>query len=71
MKKTILSLIMLMGFSLSILAEDTIPSSFPRKFLLEQFTGQDCPNCPNGILAINDFLRTSTENYIWIAHHVG
>ena len=71
MKKTILSLIMLMGFSLSILAEDTVPSSFPRKFLLEQFTGQTCPNCPNGIAKINDFLRSNEKNYIWIAHHVG
>ena len=71
MKKTFFSLIMLLGCTLPAFAENTIPSSFPRKFLLEQFTGQTCPNCPNGILAINEFIHTSPENYIWIAHHVG
>ncbi|MGN1247800.1 MAG: Omp28-related outer membrane protein, partial [Paludibacteraceae bacterium] len=71
MKKTILSVIMLVGISLSIAAEDTIPASFPRKFLLEQFTGQTCGNCPNGILGINQFLREDSREYIWIAHHVG
>ena len=69
MKKTILPILMLISISLSVLAEDSIPASFPRKFLLEQFTGQTCGNCPNGVLAINEVFRLNPGKYIWVAHH--
>lgn len=71
MKKTILSILLLVGFSLSIVAEETIPTSFPRKILLEHFTSQKCVFCPNGILAINQALYENPDKYIWIAHHQG
>lgn len=71
MKKTILSILLLVGFSLSIAAEETIPSSFPRKVLLEQFTGQTCGNCPAGYMAINQAIYQNPDKYIWIAHHWG
>lgn len=69
MKKTILPLMMLVSISLCTFAEDSIPASFPRKFLMEQFTGKNCGNCPNGVLAINEFLRLNPDKYIWVAHH--
>lgn len=71
MKKTILSILLLVGFSLSIAAEGTIPTSFPRKVLLEQFTGQTCGNCPAGYMAINQAIYQNPDKYIWIAHHWG
>lgn len=71
MKKTILSIIMLVGISLSIAAEETIPTSFPRKVLLEQFTSQKCRYCPSGMMAINQALYQNPDKYIWIAHHQG
>ena len=49
--------------------QTAIPASFPRKFLMEQFTGRSCPNCPNGILAINVVFRLNPDKYIWVAHH--
>ena len=69
MKKTILPLMMLVSISLCTFAEDSIPSSFPRKFLMEQFTGKTCGKCPKGILAINDVFRLNPDKYIWVAHH--
>ncbi len=69
MKKTILPILMLVSISLSSFAEDSIPASFPRKFLMEQFTGKTCGNCPNGILAINEVFRLNPDKYIWVAHH--
>ena len=69
MKKTILPILMLVSISLSTFAEDSIPASFPRKFLMEQFTGKNCGNCPNGILAINEVFRLNPDKYIWVAHH--
>ena len=36
---------------------------------MEQFTGRSCPNCPNGILAINEVFRLNPDKYIWVAHH--
>ena len=69
MKKTILPILMLVSISLSTFAEDSIPASFPRKFLMEQFTGRTCGNCPNGVLAINEVFRLNPDKYIWVAHH--
>ena len=64
MKKTILPILMFIGISLSTFAEDSIPASFPRKFLMEQFTGKTCGNCPNGVLAIYEVFRLNPDKYI-------
>lgn len=48
-----------------------IPASFPRKFLLEQFTAQSCGNCPYGMLCIAEAMAQDSGQYIWVAHHFG
>lgn len=49
-------------------AEET---SFPRKFLLEHFTGEDCGYCPYGMEAIAEFVKGQEDQYIWVSHHAG
>lgn len=41
--------------------------------LLEQFTGQACPNCPNGSKSLAEAIKGSDnpEQFCWVAHHDG
>lgn len=48
-----------------------IPSSFPRTFVIEHFTGDGCGYCPGGMYAIVDHIANSTTPYIWVSHHYG
>lgn len=48
-----------------------VPESFPRKFLLEHFTGSACGQCPEGMEAIKTYLASQTIPYIWVSHHYG
>lgn len=48
-----------------------VPASFPRKFLLEHFTGSACGQCPEGMEAIKQYLASQTIPYIWVSHHYG
>ena len=41
-----------------------------RKVLLEEFTGQDCPNCPGGKSRIEEALK-NLDNVVMVAHHTG
>lgn len=50
--------------------EDVIPSAFPRKHLIEEFTGQDCGFCPFGMDSVHAFMGTDT-NFVLILHHYG
>lgn len=54
--------------------QDTVPEqptiSFPKKHLIEEFTGQDCGYCPYGMDCIHEFLENDT-NFILILHHYG
>ena len=50
--------------------QDTIPASFPKKHLIEEFTGQSCGYCPNGMDAVRDFMGNDT-NWVLILHHAG
>ena len=50
--------------------EDTIPASFPKKQLIEEFTGQGCGYCPYGMDCIHNFIDNDT-NYVLILHHYG
>lgn len=68
MKKSIS--ILLLCASLCAWGQD-VPSSFPRKFLLEHFTGSACGQCPEGMEAIKTFLATQNIPYIWVSHHYG
>ena len=50
--------------------EEGIPSAFPQKHLLEEFTGQDCGYCPYGMDCVHAFMGADT-NYVLILHHYG
>lgn len=47
------------------------PENMERSLLLEGFTGQDCPNCPNGHININKFLASTDKPVIEVMHHSG
>ena len=49
---------------------EVIPESFPRKHLIEEFTGQSCGYCPYGMDCVHDFMANDT-NYILVLHHYG
>lgn len=42
----------------------------PRTVLIEEFTGQDCPNCPAGQDRLSDALK-GLDNVVTVAHHIG
>lgn len=44
---------------------------FPRKFLIEHFTTEQCGYCPGGMYAIVNHLEEVTTPYIWVSHHYG
>lgn len=48
-----------------------IPSSFPRKFLMEHFTGDQCGYCPDGMFSMVHYLKSTTVPHIWVSHHHG
>ncbi len=41
-----------------------------RKVLVEEFTGQNCPNCPSGKGRIDEALK-GIDNVVMVAHHTG
>lgn len=48
------------------------PKEAKRAILIEDFTGQKCPNCPNGTKAIHEMQETyGEENVIAVAIHCG
>lgn len=47
-----------------------IPESFPKKHLIEEFTGQACGYCPYGMDCIRDFMK-GDDNWVLILHHYG
>ena len=65
MKKSIIILLLLAGIKMS--AET--PTIFPRKFLMEHFTSENCNQCPMGMQEIIHFLDRQTSPYIWVSHH--
>ena len=48
-----------------------VPTSFPRKFLIEHFTGENCGYCPGGMYAITDYIQNENPSAIWVSHHSG
>ena len=66
MKKTLVIVLLLavMGMSAQV-----VPTFFPRKFLMEHFTSENCNECPKGMIAIKDFLALQSTPYIWVSHH--
>ena len=45
--------------------------SFPRKQLLEHFTGETCGYCPYGMAMIEEAISSNKSNYVWISNHAG
>ncbi len=68
--KKILTVVMLLCATLVASAQE-VPSSFPRKFLLEHFTGDECGNCPSGMAAMVEYIQNTTTPCIWVSHHYG
>ena len=48
-----------------------IPSSFPRKYLIEHFTGDQCGYCPYGMYSIVEYTQQTSTPCIWVSHHYG
>lgn len=44
---------------------------YPRNFLIEHFTTEQCGYCPGGMYAIVNHLEEATTPYIWVSHHYG
>ena len=50
--------------------EVQLPSAFPKKHLIEEFTGQDCGYCPYGMDCVHQFVDNDT-NWVVVLHHYG
>jgi hypothetical protein len=66
MKKILVILLLLAVMGMSA---QPVPTFFPRKFLMEHFTSENCNECPEGMIAIKDFLALQSTPYIWVSHH--
>lgn len=47
------------------------PANFERNFLVEEFTGVMCPNCPAGARTLHSAIEQSGQPCIQIMHHSG
>ena len=52
-------------------AQEEVPTSFPRKYLIEHFTGDQCGYCPYGMYSIMEYTAQTTTPCIWVSHHYG
>lgn len=69
MKKIFIAFLLLAAVSMS--AQD-VPTSFPRKYLIEHFTGDQCGYCPYGMYSIMDYSAYyTTTPCVWVSHHYG
>ena len=69
--KKIFTVLVLLCATLVASAQD-VPSSFPRKYLIEHFTGDQCGYCPYGMYSIMEYAaQYTTTPCIWVSHHYG
>ena len=68
MKKILTSILL---FVAVIMSAQEVPTSFPRKYLIEHFTGAACIYCPEGMYCLDQYFRNSTTPCIWVSHHYG
>ena len=68
--KKIFTVLVLLCATLVASAQD-VPSSFPRKYLIEHFTGDQCGYCPYGMYSIMEYTANTTTPCIWVSHHYG
>ena len=66
MKKTLLPLLLLVTMAVSA---QEVPAAFPRKFVIEHFTGAGCGYCPDGMECIVEYLEKTNIPHIWVSHH--
>ena len=69
MKKIYLVLVLLCATLVASAQE--VPSSFPRKYLIEHFTGDQCGYCPAGMYSIVEYTQQTSTPCIWVSHHYG
>ena len=68
MKKLFTCILLLAAVMMSA---QEVPASFPRKYLIEHFTGDQCGYCPGGMFSIEEYLSTTETPCIWVSHHYG
>ena len=68
--KKIFTVLVLLCATLVVSAQE-VPSSFPRKYLIEHFTGDQCGYCPYGMYSIMEYSANTTTPCIWVSHHYG
>ncbi|MGN0234801.1 MAG: Omp28-related outer membrane protein [Paludibacteraceae bacterium] len=68
MKKLFTSVLLLAAAFSTAMAEETM---YPRKFLIEHFTTEQCGYCPYGMYSIVEGIKGQEDQYIWVSHHYG
>ena len=68
--KKIFTVLVLLCATLVASAQE-VPSSFPRKYLIEHFTGDQCGYCPYGMYSIVEYTQQTSTPCIWVSHHYG
>lgn len=68
--KKILTILVLLSATFVASAQE-VPSSFPRKYLMEHFTGDQCGYCPYGMYSIVEYTQQTSTPCIWVSHHYG
>ncbi|MBO5816425.1 MAG: Omp28-related outer membrane protein [Paludibacteraceae bacterium] len=68
--KKIFTVLLLLCATLVASAQE-VPSSFPRKYLIEHFTGDECGYCPEGMYSIVEYTQKTSTPCIWVSHHYG
>ena len=68
--KKIFTVLVLLCATLVASAQE-VPSSFPRKYLIEHFTGDQCGYCPYGMYSIVEYTQKTSTPCIWVSHHYG
>ena len=68
MKKLFTCILLLAAVMMSA---QEVPASFPRKYLIEHFTGDQCGYCPGGMFSIEEYISTTETPCIWVSHHYG
>lgn len=69
---TMLAVITLVGCNQNPVEPEVTEDAYPRKLLIEHFTGQACGYCPMGMSYIESFIqKQGSENVIWLSNHSG
>ena len=68
--KKIFTILVLLCATLVATAQE-VPSSFPRKYLMEHFTGDQCGYCPYGMYSMVEYSQNCSTPCIWVSHHYG